>query len=123
MLGIAAIGFIAADNAKEIVEKADADLKQTTEAFERFKVDMADVIDSASDNAVRKELESLAETIRYSDPVSSDATKEIETSLSKRISELRDMVQNADSEKIKAKITELRNLVNERNRICKMNKR
>lgn len=120
--GIAAIGFIAADNAKDIVEKADEDLKTVTKAVEMFRGDMASVVDLAKDDKIKAELEKLAEEFRYSDPVSSEATKTLETKISDEIAELRDMVQTKDSEKAKTKITEIRRLLNERNRVCKLNK-
>lgn len=121
-LGVAAIGFVAADNAKDIVEKQDEDLKTATKTVEMFKADMASVVDLAKDDKIKAELEKLAEEFRYSDPVSSEATKELETKISAEIAELRDMVQTENSEKVKVKITEIRRLLNDRNRVCKLNK-
>lgn len=121
-LGIAAIGFIAADNAKDIVEKQDENLKTATKAIEMFKVDMASMVDWAVEAKIKAELEKLAEEFRCSDPVSGNATKSIETKISAEIAELRDMVQTADNDDVTAKITVLRNLLKERNRICRANK-
>lgn len=121
-LGLAAIGFIAADNAKDIVEKADEDLKASAKTVEMFRVDMDGVLDLCPDGGIKTELNKLAENLRYSDPVSSGATKELEITISDGIFELREMAANGDDEKISAKIREIQNLLNERNRICKMNK-
>lgn len=122
-LGLAAIGFIAADNAKDIVEKADEDLKASTKTVEMFRIDMDGVLDLCPDSGIKTELKGLAENLRYSDPVSSDATKELEITISDGIFELREMVANGNDEKTGAKIKEIQNLLNERNRICKINKR
>lgn len=121
-LGLAAIGFIAADNAKDIVEKADEDFKAATKTVEMFRVDMDEVLDLCPEIGIRTELEKLAENLRYSDPVSSDGTKELEITISDGIFELREMVSKGDKEKIGTKIREIQNLLNERNRICKLNK-
>lgn len=107
---------------KGIVEKADDDLKMATKAVETFCVNMENVVDSAKDSAIKKELEKLAEKFRYSDPISSTATKPLERDISEKIIELRQTVQNADNEQVTEKINEIRNLLNDRNRICKMNK-
>lgn len=122
-LGLAAIGFIAADNAKDIVEKADEDLKASTKTVEMFRIDMDGVLDLCPDSGIKTELKGLAENLRYSDPVSSDATKELEITISDGIFELREMVANGNDEKTGAKIKEIQNLLNERNSICKINKR
>lgn len=122
LLGIAAIGFVAADNAKDIVEQAEEDLKTATKAVEMFKVDMASVVDFAKDDTIKKELEKLAEDFRYSDPVSGAATKALEGELSEKIAVLCATVKNGDNENAAAQITQIRNLLNERNRICRLNK-
>lgn len=62
LFAIAAIGFIAAENAKKnIVEQADRDLKIATKAIEMFKVDMTSVVNLAVDSEIKKKLEKLAE--------------------------------------------------------------
>ena len=121
-LGLAAIGFIAADNARDMVEEIDEESKIAVKAVEMFNADIAGIIDLCENAEVKKELETLAENLRFSDPVSGKATKNIEITISEDISELRDMITSGNSDKITVKIKEIKNLLNERNRICKTNK-
>lgn len=120
ILGLALIGLIAADKAKDIIEQADTNLKTETKNVGLFSIDVATIMDLCDDAEMKKEIEKLAEEIRYSDPVSSDATKNIENSISKEISELREMAEHSEFEK--KKIIQISNLLRERNRICKMSK-
>ena len=121
-LGLTAIGFIATDNARDIIEKSDNDIKEKVKTSELFKTDMAGIADLCENDAIKKDIEQLEEMFRFSDPVSSDATKNIEITISEDIFELRDMITNGNSDKITVKIKEIKNLLNERNRICKTNK-
>lgn len=70
----------------------------------------------------RKELEIFAESLRFSDPVSCEAAKNLEITISEGIFELRGMITSGNSDKITVKIKEIKNLLNERNRICKAGK-
>ena len=122
MLAFAAIGFIATDNVRDMVEKIDEESKKETKAVETFNVDIASVIDLCENTEVKGELEALAENLRFSDPVSSEATKNLEVTISEGIFELRDMITSGNNDKITVKIKEIKNLLNERNRICKLSK-
>lgn len=70
----------------------------------------------------RKELEIFAESLRFSDPVLCEAAKNLEITISEGLFELRGMITSDNSDKITAKIKEIKNLLNERNRICKAGK-
>lgn len=121
-LGLAAIGFIATDNARDIIEDIDKNAKAETKTIEMFHADIAGVIDLCENADIKKELETLSNLFRYSDPVSSESTKNLEIAISQGIFELRDIITSGDNDKITAKIKEIKRLLNERNRICKINK-
>lgn len=121
-LGLAAVGFIATDNARDIIQKSDSDIKEAVKSAELFKADMAGITDLCENPDIKKKLEILEDAFRYSDPVSSEATKNLEISISGGIAELRDMIASSNNDIITAKIKDINNLLNERNRICKMNK-
>lgn len=118
-LGLAAIGFIATDNVRDMVEKIDEDTKTATKTVELFNMDIASIIDLYENTEVKKDLEALAENLRFSDPVSSDATKDIENRIDELLAKLKN-ITNPDESKVIIK--QLTNAVNERNRICKANK-
>lgn len=123
ILGASAIGIIATDNARDIVEQTEAESERVTKATKMFNLNIASVLDLCNDAAVKKELEKLAESFRFSDPVSSDATEDVENTIMENLENLKIGISSATADENIAKITELKNLLAERNRICKMNKR
>ena len=123
ILGASAIGVIATDNARDIVEKTEAEVERVTKATKMFNLNIASVLDLCSDATVKKELEKLAESFRFSDPVSSDATEDIESTIMEKLENLKISISSSTVDENIAKITKLKNLLSERNRICKMNKR
>lgn len=123
ILGASSIGVIATDNARDIVEQTEAESERVTKATKMFNLNIASVLDLCTEPSVKMELEKLAESFRFSDPVSSDATEDIESTIMEKLENLKISISSSDSDENIAKITELKNLLAERNRICKMNKR
>lgn len=122
ILSVSAIGVIATDNARDIVEETEAESERVTKATKMFNLNIASVLDLCNDVTVKKELEKLAESFRFSDPVSSDATEDIESTIMEKLENLKISISSSDSDENIAKITELKNLLAERNRICKVSK-
>ena len=122
ILGASSIGVIATDNARDIVEKTEAGVERVTKATKMFNLNIASVLDLCSDATVKKELEKLAESFRFSDPVSSDATEDVENAIMEKLENLKVNITSSSSDENIAKIAELKNLLSERNRICKANK-
>lgn len=118
LLALAAIGVIATDNTRDIIEEIEAETERVTKPTKLFNLDIQAIVDICSDEAVKKELEKLAEAIKYSDPVSSEATEETEDAIFEQIDVLRVKVKE-NSDDTLAQITKVTNLLNERNRICK----
>ena len=65
----------------------------------------------------------MAEEFKYSDPVSSEAIKNIENELSEMVDELQKAVVDNDSESIIGLCDKIKISLTERNRLCKLNKR
>ena len=62
------------------------------------------------------------EAFRYSDPVSNEHTAPAERKIAAMLTELREAVENGDSQLAHSYIEKIERLLNERNRICKMSK-
>ena len=122
ILGASAIGVIATDNARDIVEQTEAESERVTKATKMFNLNIASVLDLCTEPSVKKELEKLAESFRFSDPVSSDATEDIESTIMEKLENLKLGISSSSADENIAKITELKNLLAERNRICKVSK-
>lgn len=122
ILGASAIGVIATDNARDIIEENEAEVERVTKATKMFNLNISSVLDLCTEPSVKKELGKLAESFRFSDPVSSDATEEIESTIMEKLENLKINITASSSDENIAKITELKNLLSERNRICKVSK-
>lgn len=123
LLAGAAIGVIATDNARDYVTELDQKTEEVTQATTLFRINMEGILDNCNNAEYRKELEKLSDAFRYSDPVSSDATKEIETDLENMITELKNQISSGDADSVKLLISRISNTLNERNRICKARKK
>ena len=119
ILSVSAIGVIATDNARDIIEENEAEIERVTKATKLFNLNVSSVLDLCTEPSVKKELEKLAESFRFSDPVSSDATEEIENTIMEKLENLKLDISSSSVDENIAKITELKNLLSERNRICK----
>lgn len=75
VLGLAAVGLIAADNVRDAVQMVDEKRIASTAVMERLRQD-AEAL-----KVVYPELDKLAEALRYSDPVATDATVPLERQL------------------------------------------
>ena len=123
LLAFALIGTIAADNARDIIEQIDEKTEQKIRQVKTFRLNADDLAGCCTDEAAKKQLEKLAEKIKYSDPVSSSpALEETESRISAGLDELRQLVTSGKYEGLSEKITALDRLVDDRNRKCKAEK-
>ena len=115
LLVFAAIGYIAADTARDEVERQDTGKQVNIGTMKALTAKSDAIASSCSDLEQKKAMLKLAEAFRYSDPVSSDATQKLEMKLDVLLDELQE-TRNADLiKKIEATLAE-------RNQLCKMSK-
>lgn len=122
ILGLAAIGIIGADNARDIIEEQENHDEIATKAMKTFRLDIQYIVDLCGDTELKKSLEKLVEQFKYSDPVSSDELTDIEDNLQREVKNLAALV-NSDRELAAKKISEIETLLADRNRRCKDLKR
>lgn len=123
LLGVSFIGFIAAEATRDTIEKMDNKLKNNTECMQNLRSIVYPLSGQAKDAKCKEELDKLAEEFKYSDPVSSEAIKNIENELSEMVDELQKAVVDNDSESIIGLCDKIKISLTERNRLCKLNKR
>lgn len=121
-LGFVGIGCIAAENIRDYIEEIDNSTVEFTRKVKKFQIDISDILDLCENDSVREPLFHLVNKFKYSDPVSSLETKEVETHLSEELQELRVLLKEDDSEKILKKIKSISNQLSSRNRICESSK-
>lgn len=123
LMGLAAIGVITTDTARDFVEETEAKTVVATRTIRRFQVDIADVLDMCKDQAVYPSLKKLVEKFKYSDIVSSDETAPVEEQIKVEINELRGMIATESTEVLLTKVEKISNLLSSRNRQCENAKR
>ncbi len=122
ILGFGVIGAIAAETTRIEIERQENEFARQLENTSYFKLDMSYIVDICKEGELKKAVSKLAESIRYSDPVSSPATAELEGRISSAISELEGLV-SSDSASAMEKVSEISRLLADRNRRCKENKK
>ena len=122
LLALAALGVIATDTTRDVIETMEAETNIATKQMKYFRADAATLSYNVENPAVKKELEKLAEMFKYSDPVSNEKTEPYENELYAKLEELRASLNVDTEEEIINSIKELKNLLAERNRICKLSK-
>ena len=121
-LGAAAIGLISADAVVEQIQTQDQQLKKDVTLMRGLQSKVSQMKAQCEDPAAAKAVAELSEALQYSDPVSSDAIQEAEADLSAAIDELQSAVVDGDSEVTQKLCRKAAALLNERNRLCKLNK-
>jgi hypothetical protein len=119
LLGACLIGLFTVEASKEEIERIDAQVKEKVFYIKSLQADVESLAGRASDD-MKKLLKDLAETIRYSDPMSSPQLAAIENKIEAKAAGLTEAVDNANGDVIKALCNELQQLFAERNRKCKV---
>jgi hypothetical protein len=119
LLGYCLIRLIIVNMGKEEIERLDEKIKDKVFHIKSLQLDVESLTGKASEESVKKVLSELAETIRYSDPMSSPQLTAIENKIESRVAVLPETVDNADFETVKTICNELQLLFAERNQKCK----
>lgn len=123
LLGSAVIGFIAADAAREEVVRQDVVIKKNVGRMRRFQAQMKALEGGNQMPEAAESLRKLSEEFRFSDPVSSEATEELEEQLSENLANLQDAVALLKKEETLALCRKLSANLAERNQICRFSKK
>lgn len=122
MFGVTAIGFIAAEGVRDEVERQDVVHKANVSTMRALQSKAVFVASQCEDTETKKALDTFAEALRFSDPVSSDALKDIEENLTGLVEELGNAVMDKDYPAVRSLCAKASSLLADRNRMCKLNK-
>lgn len=122
LMGASLIGLITTEGIREEVERQEKKIVKDMERMKKFRT-LADTLAREGQiPEVKETLEEMAEAFRYSDPVSSEALREIEDTLADDLANLQDAVVMLEKEKALELCRKTRRDLEERNQICKMTK-
>lgn len=122
LFGAAAVGFITTDAMREEIQRQDQVLKKDVAAMRALQSRTHMLAGQCSDGDTAALIRRLAEDLRYSDPVSSEATEDMEAELSRLIDELQRSVTDQDYPGAAALCRQASVLLTERNRLCRLSK-
>ena len=122
LLGAAAIGLIVADAVREEVERQDGKIETDGKRMRKFQALAAMLARDGRVPEARELLQKLAEQFRFSDPVSSEAIREIEDILADDLAQLQDAVALLDTRKTLELCRKTEADLAKRNELCKRNK-
>ncbi|MCD7760830.1 MAG: hypothetical protein LUH16_03525 [Clostridiales bacterium] len=114
IIGVSAVCMIAGSAGQNEIERVDARVQQKTSFIREMQADVELLADQETNAETRAALQQLAEKIRFSDPMSSDALAETEEAIVRKIAELKTATDKV------AAVQELNLLLAERNRKCKI---
>ena len=118
LFGACLIGLVAVDISKDEIERIDSRNKEKVFYIKALQIEIEGMADKITDEAVKKILNELAESIRYSDPMSSQELADLENQIKSRVADLSKSVVDNDLSIIKIICKEVQQLIAERNRKC-----
>ena len=121
LAGLVAIGVIATDNARDIIDEQEAETIRRTKTVTQFRLSIDNIVDMCKDAELKKKLSYLSEDFKYSDPMSAPELEEIEKKIKDAVDELKYFVDNGD-ETASDKAEQIKIMLADRNRQCKMYK-
>lgn len=122
LLAAVALGTIAADVTREEIVRQDAQIKRDVSKMRELQSLGRSLASRCEEPKAKSELQKLSDALRFSDPVSSDATAETEAELKSLMDELQNALLDGDTSGISGLCRQAQNVLDERNRICKLHK-
>ena len=122
LLGAALIGCVTAETMREEILRQDQALKKDVTVMRDLQSQAAALVTSCDDEDLKRSLQKLAEEFRFSDPVTSEKTRELEAELRSRLQDLQQAIVDGNAENVATLADQLTEKLRERNRVCAVHK-
>ena len=122
ILAAALLGCIVTTTVRDEITRQDSQLKDSVSSMRELQSFAAGLAEKTGDAELKKSLQKLADEFRYSDPKSSEKTREPEAEMLNQIRELQQALEDGDTDGAGALCKILLDSLRERNRICAINK-
>lgn len=116
------VGCITAETMRDEIVRQDGRLKQNVSAMRELQSMAASLAGTCGDEALKPTLTKLTEEFRFSDPVTSDKTTELESDMRAQLGDIQQALVDGDTDGAKALCAKLTASLTERNRICSISK-
>ena len=114
ILGVSVICLISADTAKDEIARVEEKVNHKVFYIRELQADVEMLAELEQNEEIKEALAKLAEKIRYSDPMSSEALADLETKIKEKVTELKTADHKSEI------ISELDLLLTERNKKIKI---
>ena len=122
ILGFTAVAVIKASAAAEIVERVDGRIVRKLDFMKMLSAEADSYLTHPENPEIGSVFKKVREAIRYSDPMSSENLADIEDRIRNGMETLKDRINSGDSEAVIQSGEELLQLIEERNKLCKLSK-
>lgn len=121
-LAFALIGCITAETMRDEIVQQDHKLKKNVLTMRELQSLAASMMGQCSDEEMKNAVKKIADELRFSDPVSSDATAELEAEMRSQLADIQQAVVEGDAEGAKVLCRKMMGNLAERNRVSSINK-
>ena len=121
-LAFALIGCITAETMRDEIVQQDQKLKKNVSTMRELQSMAASMVGQCGDEEMKSIVKKIADELRFSDPVSSEATVELEDEMRSQLADIQQAIVEGDKDGAKTLCQKLLNNLTERNRICSVNK-
>ena len=122
ILAVALTGCITTETMRDEIAAQDTKLKRSVSNMRELQSISATLADQTTDVDLKATLTKLADEFKFSDPVSSEKTMELESDLRRRIDDLQQAITESDANAAKVLCGKLSMCLKERNRISATSK-
>lgn len=122
VLAAALVCSVTLDITRDEIEKIEYATQRDTRLMTDLRIRSAQLVNKPEDEALRKDLEKLAEAIRYSDPVSNPEIAESERKLEETYERLEQAVKDGDAALALTCCRDTKNALEDRNAACRYHK-
>lgn len=122
LLALAVIGCVTTDAMRDEIIRQDVQLKRDVSRMRELQSLAASMLAQCTDEDMKQTVKKIADELRFSDPVSSEATKELEEDMRSQMADIQQAIGDGDEESVKTLCAKLLGGLSERNRICSISK-
>ena len=122
LLALAVVGCITVDGMRDEIIRQDGALKRNVGNMRELQSLSSALVGQCGDEALKPMLQKLADEFRYSDPVSSEKTLELEEDMKVQLGDIQQALVEGDTDGAKKLCGKLMGSLAERNRVCSVSK-
>ncbi len=121
-IAFAVVGCIAADVVRDEITRQDVQLKKNVSNMRALQSMSAALAGQCNEADIKEIVRNMADEFQFSDPVSSEQTKDLEQELQNQMNEIQKALVDGDLAAVKTLCGKILGSLAERNRLCALNK-